>query len=300
MFVKYQHIERFGTQETEGIENGTCYVFPKIDGTNASLWQEDGAGHAGSRRKELSLGKDNAGFLAWALNRAKLAEFFNKNYNLRLYGEWLVPHSLKTYRATAWRDFYVFDVVLANLDEENRMHIPYEEYKSLLEEFGVNYIPPIRVIKNGCLDDFVKLLDQNQYLIEDGGGVGEGIVIKNYEFVNRYGRQTWAKIVTSEFKEKHTKEMVAPSVEGKKLVEDGIIKEFCTEALITKTFEKIKLENGGWTSKYISQLLGRVYHDLVVEETWNFVKKFKNPTINFKMLNNRIILKIRETLPEIF
>ena len=39
MFVKYQHIERFGTQETEGIENGTCYVFPKIDGTNASLWQ---------------------------------------------------------------------------------------------------------------------------------------------------------------------------------------------------------------------------------------------------------------------
>lgn len=30
-FEKYQHVERFGTTETEVIENGTCYVFPKID-----------------------------------------------------------------------------------------------------------------------------------------------------------------------------------------------------------------------------------------------------------------------------
>ena len=33
-FRKYQHIERFGTSEVEQIEIGTCYVFPKIDGTN--------------------------------------------------------------------------------------------------------------------------------------------------------------------------------------------------------------------------------------------------------------------------
>ena len=30
-FRKYQHIERFGTMEVDGIEIGTCYVFPKID-----------------------------------------------------------------------------------------------------------------------------------------------------------------------------------------------------------------------------------------------------------------------------
>ena len=35
-FKKYQHIERLGTLEVEGIELGTCYVFPKIDGTNGS------------------------------------------------------------------------------------------------------------------------------------------------------------------------------------------------------------------------------------------------------------------------
>ena len=37
-FKQYQHIERFGTSEVESIEFGLCYVFPKIDGTNSSMW----------------------------------------------------------------------------------------------------------------------------------------------------------------------------------------------------------------------------------------------------------------------
>lgn len=36
MFIKYQHLERLGNQETNGILDGEVYVFPKIDGTNAS------------------------------------------------------------------------------------------------------------------------------------------------------------------------------------------------------------------------------------------------------------------------
>lgn len=37
-FRKYQHVERFGTVETENIQVGVCYIFPKIDGTNSSVW----------------------------------------------------------------------------------------------------------------------------------------------------------------------------------------------------------------------------------------------------------------------
>ena len=40
-FRRYQHIERFGNDEVAGIEDGTCYVFPKIDGTNA-IWDATG------------------------------------------------------------------------------------------------------------------------------------------------------------------------------------------------------------------------------------------------------------------
>ena len=38
MFVKYMHLERYGNEEVEGIEQGTTYVFPKSDGTNAQVW----------------------------------------------------------------------------------------------------------------------------------------------------------------------------------------------------------------------------------------------------------------------
>ena len=111
MFVKYQHLERFGTAETEGIEFGECYVFPKIDGTNASVWYENEQIKAGSRNRELSLEKDNAGFFEWVIQNKAIQEFLQEHSDLRLFGEWLVPHSLKTYRDDAWRRFYVFDVM---------------------------------------------------------------------------------------------------------------------------------------------------------------------------------------------
>lgn len=302
MFVKYQHIEKFGADETQNIEMGTCYLFPKIDGTNGSIWIDNGAIKAGSRNRELSLDNDNSGFYEWTLKQENIKNFLLQYPHLRLFGEWLVPHSLKTYRENAWRNFYVFDVCQVRENDLNNslQYLRYEDYKMKLDEFGINYIPPIRIIRNGSYEDFIKVLSANNYLIKDGEGTGEGIVIKNYSYENKYKRQTWAKIVTSEFKEVHHKKMGAPEVDGKLLVEDEIINEFCTEALITKTFEKIKIENEGWTSKYIPQLLGRVWHDLITEETWNFIKKLKNPTVNFKTLQYKVTIKIKETLPTVF
>jgi len=58
-FKKYQHVERLGTSEVSNIMVGDVYVFPKIDGTNASVWL-DGRGNicAGSRTRTLSLEKE--------------------------------------------------------------------------------------------------------------------------------------------------------------------------------------------------------------------------------------------------
>ena len=61
-FTRYQHLERFGTTDVLNIEIGTCYVFPKIDGTNACVWMSDGELQAGSRKRKLTLESDNAGF----------------------------------------------------------------------------------------------------------------------------------------------------------------------------------------------------------------------------------------------
>ena len=210
------------------------------------------------------------------------------------------PHTLRTYREDAWRRFYIFDVCIDNDEVETGLeYIPYEIYKPLLEEFNLDYIAPIAIIKNGEYDNFIRCLEQNIFLIKDGQGFGEGIVIKNYDYYNKYNRQNWAKIVTSEFKEKHTKTMGCPVVDNK-MVEESIVDEFITTAFVEKEYAKIVNEQGDWNSKLIPQLLGIVYHELVTEEIWNICKKFKNPTINFKALNNMTINKIKSIKPEIF
>lgn len=92
-FKKYQHIERFGKPDVYTIENGECYVFPKIDGTNSSVWLENGEIKAGSRNRELSLDNDNAGFYNYIINDNSILNYLTKHPTHRLFGEWLVPHS---------------------------------------------------------------------------------------------------------------------------------------------------------------------------------------------------------------
>lgn len=305
-FTKYIHLERLNNQEVDGILDGICYVFPKIDGTNGSVWFDEEKGiQAGSRNRILSEDNDNAGFCGHVFANIYLINFFFKesNQNLILYGEWLVPHSLKTYRAGSWKRFYIFDV----LDTRTGEFLSYEEYKPLLDEFNLDYIPPLAIIKNPTEEDLYRLLQNSgQFLVEDGKGQGEGIVIKNYGFKNKYDRTTWAKIVTNEFKEAHHKEMGAPLINGTALVEEQIVRDFLTDAFIDKERWKVVWrhqqemvlfkDDMGWRNEYIPEVLGRVWHEFIQEEITNILKKYKNPKVNFKLLQQLVQKRTKEVI----
>lgn len=299
-FKKYQHVERFGNKEVEGIEFGKCYVFPKIDGTNGSVYLDEmGLIKAGSRKRELTIEADNAGFCKWVTDNISFKNFFSSNPSLRLYGEWLVPHTLKTYDKDAWRDFYVFDV--CRLDNNGDLeYLPYDEYKSKLELHGINFIPPIATVENGDYEKFATFLDKNVFLIEDGNGVGEGIVIKNYDFKNKFGRTAWAKIIRNEFKEKHYKLMGSPSIKYSSMVEEKIVEKYLTDHMIDKVHIKIFSQENGWESRFIPSLLETVYNDFICEELYTAINKFKNPTINFKTLKHFVFKAVRESKPDLF
>ena len=339
-FLKYLHIERVGNDEVEGIEDGTVYVFPKIDGTNASVWHVDGTLYAGSRNREVNAGVDNQGFYTWATSddpHATALRGYVQATGRRLFGEWLIPHTLKTYREEAWHKFYVFDVAADSPDEDRGYQLlSFYEWSSDLEEAGVLYIPPLKIITNGRADDFNSLLDQNFYLMPDGGELGEGIVLKNYNYRNKYGRQQYAKLVRQEFKEDNVREMGAAKLFRADGVEKAIAVDTVTRTLVDKVIAKIKAEQPricvivgpeglrevtvdagrsvelhdhegiaetiepGWKSQYIPQLLGRVYHDVVTEELWAQLKKHKQPTIDFKLLSRLIIAQVRAVAPEVF
>lgn len=302
-FKRYMSLKRFGRTEVDGIDIGRCFIFPKIDGTNSSCWLgEDGIIYAGSRNRLLGeeREKDNAGFCKWVRSQENIINFFNDNPNLRLFGEFLVPHSIKTYRDDAWRKLYVFDV----FDDKTNKLIPYEEYVELLNKYGIECIPPLVIINNPTEEQLLYVMKENNtYLIEDGKGIGEGIVIKNYDYINRFGNVFWAKMVTNEFKEVHKKAMGVNEI-NKPTIEESIINEFCTESFIEKEYNKILLilENKGETfnNKHIPMLLNIIYLEFIQEEIVEAIKRFKNPTINFRRLQGLCIAKIKSTLKEVF
>ena len=294
-FTKYQHLERLGTTAVDGIECGEAYVFPKLDGTNASIWMDaEGVVQTGSRNRQLELGNDNAGFCAWVnQNLSLFQKFFSDNKDKVLYGEWLVPHSLKTYREDAWRKFYIFDVYTS----DGPLH--YEDYSTLLRGYGLEYLAPIAVVRNGTDEQFRECVNRNVFLIEEGKGVGEGVVIKNYGFQNKFGRTIWAKVIANHFKEFHHKEMGAPVIGGTS-DEEKVVNKYVTPHLVDKVYSKIVNEEGGWQTKFIPKLIHTVYYDLITEEMWEILKELKQPKLDFKFLQRLCTAKVKELKPEVF
>jgi len=315
-FRKYDHLERLGHRNTRGIEMGLVHVFPKLDGTNASVWFDGDSNLCASRRRILSLDDDNAGFYAWVNSdeeKARALRNLVRDYpNWIVYGEWMIPHTLKTYREEVWRRFWIFDVY----DRELGTYVPYETYEVLLVQYGQDVIEPLCTIQDPSEDQMKAQVETNSYLIAEGAGLGEGVVLKNYAW--RQHGCPWAKVVRNVFKEEARRAFGHAKKQGEFQVEVAIAEEFVTPELVGKTRAKVALDvandlgvdtsEPNWQhhveaenrNRVIPQLLGRVFHLLVDEEMWAILKKHKNCTINFKTLQGRVTLAVKALAEDLF
>jgi len=292
--LKYQHVERIGKDEVDGILVGNVYIQPKIDGSNGQVGiDENGHLYCASRNQVLSESVTNQGFWNYVQEgSASFLKYLQDHSSHILYGEWLVPHSLRTYRKDAWRKFYTFDV----WDKDGERYLQFDEYASALESCGIEVIPVLAMISNPTEEKLLQFVQSNTYLIEDGKGCGEGVVLKNYLFANRYGRTTWGKIVRNEFKEENRRTFGYPEV-SMTSVEARIAEQFVTVGRLEKVKSKML---GEWSNRRIPEYLNRVWHEIITEEAWNILKEYKNPTINFKALNRLVTSRIKELDSETF
>jgi hypothetical protein len=330
-FKRYPHIEKFGHIEVEGIDIGQVHIFPKIDGTNASLWLDQYKRIlAGSRKRELSEDADNAGFYNWILldetgESDPYIRFLEENPHLRLYGEWLVPHTFKGYRDEAWHKFYVFDIY----DHNTNKFLHYIDIVTLASKYKFTYIPVLAIIDDPTEKQLIGCMNSNTYLCKDApGNIGEGIVLKRYDFVNKFNNTTWAKMVRAEFKDRHLHEMPPKLTHGALTVERDTINKYVTEAFVKKERAKIELslwnaytaslpeaeaieacfhrENQDrWLASrecrkvLIPRLLQTVFYELIKEHAWDFGGKPKT-TVDFKKLNVMVIQKVKEFNKDLF
>ena len=290
-YKSYQHIEKLGNKEVEGILKGKCSIQPKIDGTNGVVWLgDDGIIHAGSRRRDLTLDNDNAGFYNTVIKDDNIRKYLLDHKDHYLYGEWLVPHTIRYYHPESWKHFYVFDIF-----SYDRGYIPYDEYSKELDKYGISYIPEIISIDNPTMEDLTKYLKETKYLIPEDK-MSEGIIIKNYEYRNQYGRCTYAKIVAEEFF--NTKSILRmKNHEAKdKTSEKDIVTTMLSEPLIRKEFAKIKLAYPDIRrQELIGRTLNTIFHVFIHEELLDYIEK-KKPLINFYYLKKECDERVKEVL----
>lgn len=363
-FRRYQSIARFREKDKKEIgnfedEGQIIHIFPKIDGTNANFWLQDGEVRVGGRNKTLNRNSHNNGFGIWGLEDDGVKSFLNEFPNLRVYGEWLVKHTVD-YDSDAYRKFYAFDVVeekplvdgkltdgfapiieqqncadgvVRNVVVAQKRYLSYEDYKPMLEKHGITVVPlmakvevtgvnKVKVlsivgttkIEVGTEYEFDKLLikiaDANKYLLSTKDRVGEGLVLKNYNFKNVFGGIIWFKVIHKDFntKSRDTRPSIIYGIpkppvkvvsnKGTKSKDDPIekvmVQKYLQDDLLQKELTKLAIlvgvdaANAGdylpRNSNEAARFLGVSFLEFVGEEILNMIKKHKKPTIDFKKL----------------
>lgn len=296
------HIERFGkSKKVEGIEKGKCFIFPKIDGSNAQAFlDDDGVVQAGQRNGMCTEQFNGKGLWQTIVSDNKIKKFLLDNPNLRLYGEFLIPHTLKDYNFDSWNKFYIFDVE-ETVNGNSRL-LSYTEYSKLLEKYDLLYIKPLAIIDYPTTSDFSRILESNKYLLDNVEAIGEGIVIKNYDYICKQTKeQLFAKIVRAEFIAEHHNleydEKTGTYIE--KTIEEKIADEFFTDAFIEKEVDKAinNLFDGELTKdkrKRIPEIFDFVFYAFVEEDMRNVVEKYNKPNVSFMQLYNLCRDRIKE------
>lgn len=293
-YKRYQHIEKIGSSEVNGILKGEVHLSYKIDGTNGCIYLNDNILKFGSRNRELSLDNDNCKFMASMLKDEEylnaIAIYLRKHPEYIIYGEWLIPVNIKRYKKEAWNRFYVFDI----FDTVSKRYLRYDSYTPELKMLNILFIPEIAVLNDPTVEDISSYLSKTgDYLLDNGAG--EGIVIKNYEYKNQYGRTTWAKLLTEDFLIKKATSRKENSINKENTpIEYKIMNMYFTPEHIMKEKQKMIEKYGLWEDTMIFEFLNRCFLEFY-KDNWEIIlKKFHFPIINFKTLKKLCDTKVKE------
>ncbi len=259
-FEKYMHILRITDplpSDLDGLLEGKVWVFPKLDGACHSVFwdEESGEVRCASRNKMLSQDHDETGFQKYLDSNTWLKEFVMNHKDWTIYGEFMTPHTIRNYTDCTWKHFHIFDVM------KDGKFLPYEQYMRKLSYecchcLNLRIIIPMAVVNNPSVDFLKSYVDSNHFCMKDDG-VGEGIVVKNYDFTNCYGRTVWGKIIREDFRSnpprvgKDAKEFTA---------EEIIVDKYVTKEFVSKEFHKFTDDRGvDWNDRMIPDFLHYIW-----------------------------------------
>ena len=310
----YQHIEKINflaeSPDLAGLFNGEVYVYPKIDGCNCLVRYDEVNRKlvVGGRNRDFDgIDKTDRGLLAYVKEREKkfLALFEKLGPNATIYGEWLVPHTIKYYQLEAWNQYYIFDIVLyKEIEKDGKKelvqdrYLPYEEYSTLIDEVNklegpaLMYIPCLDKIKDYTLEQVKQYVEDHKdyvYLTKEGN-IGEGIIFKNYHYRNAYNRVVWGKVVFADFlqikqdRKKVKLNLPKPQDEDFEIEPALIGKHFNVEFAQKEKCKFEEVKGAPFSMRNFGELLMNSYHEFIKDNIFDFIKEAKAKPINFKNL----------------
>lgn len=282
---KYQDIVRHGKNGTHHTILGDAKIViqEKLDGANASFKVDNGKVLAFSRNTQLDESNNLRGFYEWTqtLDPDELLD------GVIYFGEWLVKHKLDY--GENMKQFYLFDIFNTHTEEYVSFSMVEDESKRL----DLNLVPVFYIGDTLPFEEIEKYAGQSKL-----GNVGEGIVVKNYDFKNKFNSQVFTKIVTKDFQEKNGNNK-PKEAKGIKDSLDQYLDTYMTKPRVEKIIHKMvdeQILNEDYAIEDMGVILknagSRVFDDLVKEELDSLLKQLK------AKVGKRLPLVVKEILAD--
>lgn len=295
---KYTDIVRLGHKSTRDVlkEGDQIVIWEKADGANASLTRDGDKIRAFSRNTELSEENNLGGFYQFTQSLNVYDLIPGDIY----FGEWLNPHKVKY--PEHQKKFFMFDIY----DSELGQYIHHNIVRLEANRLGLLLMP---IFYEGPYISFEHL--QSFVGRTDLGGMlgdiptGEGIVVKNVDYRDKWGNQMFVKLVTDKFAEVQ-KQKPAKDPNRPKTQEEIFAEMTVTRARVEKLMHKLVdenvmtqdemcIENMG---KILKNLSMRVYDDVMKEESDSLPEGYDDKVVR-KEVGKKVPQFVKEVLNEV-
>ena len=298
--TRYQHVERIGNDEVQGLLQGTLWIQEKIDGANLSVsWDLNTCDFIVCSRQNLVYhdGVCSNNSFQSAIDHIKSEPQFEAM--LRLHPNIILRCEHMKKHKIPFKDEYNGKVVIYDVEQilfsedlggdPNYTYIPYPIYRDVwMERYDkLLWLEAIEVNKP-TVEQLQELSKAESKYME----YREGIVLKNYSFKNKYGRTKWGKVISPIFDAKKALKARAKLEVGE--LEQAFVDKFITPGYVEKEIHKIRDENGTVSTKDMGRIIGKVPHEIFQDEMWRFLGKNNAGTFNFRLWRAATIDRVRE------
>lgn len=234
---KYHDIVRLGHRSTIDVLNkgDKIVIQEKIDGANASFRKDGDTIRTYSRNHELTQEDGLGGFRQWVQENIDVNELLD---DVIYFGEWTNTHKVK-YIEQHTKSFFLYDLFVVEDEDGNGHYESFDAVRHEAKHLGLKLVP---VFYEGEYIDFEHL--KGFIGRTDIGGtvqderMGEGIVVKNVDYKDRFGNQKFVKLVHEKFAEIQKQKLPKdPMVELTQ--EQVFVDQTVTEARVDKLLHKL-------------------------------------------------------------